>query len=218
MSDVEELLGRLDLTGYGRILSDVVRRGYWKGHKVGSDEVGFVFEEQDEYTMDALENRIIELSEKTQSKLIGDLKQTLREGLSERKSIAEIGGKVGEVFDGLRTWETERVVRTEVMTAVNTGRNDAWMKSRVVEWKCWWNAAIGNKRTAEDSKRMYGQIVKVEEQFVDPMDGSRYMMPPNRPNCRCTARPLRNLPEDVVWIGGQMYDGKMARKESKVYQ
>ncbi len=217
MFDIDVLLARLDLDTYSKILSDVVKRGYWQGHKKGGDEVGATFEEQDPYIIQALKDRIIELSETTQARLIGGLKESLMEGLRERESISSMVGRVGEEFVGMRDWETERVVRTEVMTAVNTGRNDAWMKSRVVDWKCWWNPAVGNARTGEDSKRMHGQIVKVDEQFVDPMDGSRHMMPPNRPNCRCSARPLKNLPEVIVYIGGQMYDKKMVQKEAKAY-
>lgn len=216
--DIDSLLSRLDIAVLSSILTTIVNGGYWKGMKAGSEEVtGVTFEPQDKFTITALQDRVIELSTSTRNRVIGDLKQSLMEGVSNRESIFDLTERISESFEDMQRWQIERVARTEVMTAVNMGRNDAWIQNDV-PYKVWWNAAINNKRTADDSKRMYGQIVKVDEPFRDPMNGNQFMMPPMRPNDRCTARPLRALPEDVTIIGGMMYDSQMIQKEARVYK
>ena len=216
--DIDSLLSRLDIAVLSSILTTIVNGGYWKGMKAGSEEVtGVTFEPQDKFTIAALQDRVIELSTSTRDRIIGDLKQSLMDGVANRESIFELTERISESFEGMQRWQIERVARTEVLTAVNMGRNDAWIQNGV-PYKVWWNAAINNKRTADDSKRMYGQIVKVDESFRDPMTGIQYMMPPMRPNDRCTARPLRALPEDVTIIGGMMYHSRMIRKEARVYK
>jgi len=219
MIDVDLLLAKLNFETLRSILRNIVTQGYWHGMKAGQKEtLGKFIEPQDQFTIDALENRIMLLSQGTKDRIIGNLKEHLIEGISLRESIPSLMERVRDDFAGMKEWETERLVRTEVMTAVNTGRNDAWITSNVANYKMWWNAAIGNKRTADDSKRMYGQIVKVDEPFIDPETGTHYMMPPMRPNDRCTARPLKVLPENIILITGQMYDGTKAQKEAKIFK
>ena len=41
-------------------------------------------------------------------------------------------------------------------------------------------------RTGDDSKRLNGQVVAFNENFVDPKTGAKFFSPPHRPNDRCT--------------------------------
>jgi len=82
----------------------------------------------------------------------------------------------------------------------------------------WWNPDVGSKRTADDSKRFHGQIQRVEDPFKDPLDGKLVMTPPNRPQCRCGMRTVRELPKELVWIGGIMYDGRYVQKEASMHK
>ena len=154
-----------------------------------------------------LDQKIIQLSEETGNRLRGDLRKALEEGVRNREGVSELKERVKGVFEGLEGWKTERVVRTEVSQATHQGRNAAWIVTGV-PYKMWWNPDVGSKRTADDSKRFHGQIQRVEDPFKDPVDGKLVMTPPNRPQCRCGMRTVRELPKELVWIGGIMYDGR----------
>lgn len=102
------------------------------------------------------------------------------------------------------------------MGAVNLGRNQGWIEGGT-PYKMWWNPAITSSRTADDSKRMHGQIVEATKPFMDPLDHRTYMTPPMRPNDRCGMRPLHSLPENVILIAGQMYDRRYVQQEAMKY-
>lgn len=218
--DLNKLFGGIDFNKFVRIVSSYSHKGWREGDQVGRDETKAEFgrdEIQDEYVLRALQNKEFLLSEKTKKRLIGDLRETLLEGSRNRESLFDIEKRVKEIFVDFKEYESERVVRTEIMTATNQGRNDAWNRNPEISWKVWHNANIRGKRTALDSKRMFGQIQEKDKPFVDPMDGRSYDMPPMRPNDRCTAIPLRKLPSEIVYIGGQMYDESKVQAEAKKY-
>ena len=166
-------------------------------------EYGFVRAIPDPRALEYLQYRQFILSEKTKEKLIGDLRYQLLEGMKSSEGIDQIKRRLDTVFKGSEV-NTERIARTETLNAMNAGRLEAYEASEVTHYKMW-RAAINNKRTAEDSRRLHGQIQELSDPFVDPKTGEGVMHPPNRPNCRCTMIPLRKLPENVVYKSGQMY-------------
>ena len=157
-----------------------------------------------------LHERVIILSEKTANRLKGDLKYELVEGMKNGESIKEIKQRLKPIFDDMKDYELERLARNEVMDAMNEGRMEAYREDGDVRYKVW-KAALKNARTAEDSKRLAGQIQPLDKPFVDPETGKTCDHPPNRPNCRCGVIPLEELPEDIVYRGELMYHPQYMR-------
>jgi len=218
--DFEMLFSQFDFRDFVRIVTDYSHKGWREGEESGREETRAEFgrnEIQDKYMLEALRNKEIVLSEKTQNRLIGDLRKTMLEGSTNRESLFDMEKRIKNVFTDFKEYESERVIRTEVMAATNQGRNDAWNNNPNVRYKIWWNANVKSSRTADDTKRMFGQIQEKNKPFVDPMTGSAYMMPPMRPNDRCTAIPLVKLPDNIVMIQGQMYESDKVQKEARAY-
>lgn len=151
-----------------------------------------------------LNERVILLSEKTADRLKGNLKYELVEGMKNAESIKEIKQRLKPIFDDMEDYELERLARNEVMDAMNEGRIEAYREDGGVRYKVW-RAALKDKRTANDSKRLAGQIQPLDKPFVDPETGKTCDHPPNRPNCRCGTIPLEELPDDIVYRGDLMY-------------
>lgn len=115
------------------------------------------------------------------------------------KEIA--GGKVvrtveEEIKEGLfvryRSW-AERIVRTEGMAGLNEGAMQAMHDQRAQNFpdlkkKC---VEVFDRRTAQDSYAVHGQVRALEEMFVDGA-GRRYLQPPGRPNDRACTVPWRD--------------------------
>lgn len=201
---IERIVGALGLSTLKTRLWSKVRQAFNFTNDVTQIEYGFERASPDQLALDYLEERAIILSDKTKDNLTGDIKFQLLEGMRNTESIDEIKRRLDTIFER-NTVNTERIARTEVLNAMNAGRQSAYEASGVVKYKQW-RAAMKNARTAADSKRLNGQIQELENPFIDPKTGDSFMHPPNRPNCRCTSIPLRKLPPNIVRKGGQMYN------------
>jgi SPP1 gp7 family putative phage head morphogenesis protein len=201
-------------TDFRKILLKSVMGAFKTSHQNTNVQYGFGGTKPDQHAIDYLQERVFILSDKTTSKLEGDLRFELLEGLKNNESISAITKRLDGIFSDMMPWQLERISRTEILNAQNAGRMSAYEKSGVVKYKMW-QAAINNARTAADSKRLHGQIQPLDKPFVDPKTGDTFMHPPNRPQCRCTLIPLRKLPDDVITTGGLLYaaDKKMGKIE-----
>jgi len=126
-------------------------------------------------------------------KLYQEMDAAIKAGMSERDALSQIETRVKGLFDdSFQEWELERLVRDQVLVATKEGRRDGWQEggAKYRQWK-----AHFDKKTADDSKRMNGQIASIDEPYTDPMTGDKYMIPHIRPNDRCWEIPLFELPE-----------------------
>lgn len=201
---IDKIIAALGIAKFRNVLWQKVKRAFGFSFHGTNIEYGFARATPDERALTYLEDRIFILSDKTQAKLVGDLRWELLEGMKNAESIDEIKRRLDGIFKG-NTVNTERIARTEVLNAQNAGRQSAYEESGVVHYKQW-QAAINNKRTAADSKRLHGQLQEIENPFIDPLNGDSFMHPPNRPNCRCSVLPLRKLPPNIVRKNGIMYN------------
>lgn len=167
-------------------------------------EFDFKRSSPDPRAIDYLNERVIVLSEKTADRLKGDLKYELVEGMKNAESITQIKQRLKPIFNDMEDYELERLARNEVMDSLNEGRMEAYREDGDVRYKVW-RAALNDKRTADDSKRLAGQIQPLNKPFIDPQTGKTCDHPPNRPNCRCGTVPLEELPEDIIYRGDLMY-------------
>lgn len=175
------------------------------------EEYGFMRASPDLRAIDYLRERTILLSEKTADRLKGDLKYQLMEGMKGTESITEIKQRIKPIFDDMQDYELERLARNEVMDALNEGRMEAARDDGDTRYKVW-QAALKDARTADDSKRLAGQIQLLEEQFVDPKTGKQCDHAPNRPNCRCGIIFLEELPDNIIHRGELIYHPLYAYK------
>ncbi len=194
-------------------ISEASHESMVTGWHAGSQEVGVRSNYIDPTLIRIIQQRSIILSQNTADRLRGNLKQALIDGITQRQGIDDISRKISEIFDGLATYEAERIARTETLTAFNLAREVAWQQNPTVHYKMW--LAHFDHRTADDSKRLSGQIQEIGQQFVDWKTGQTVMQPPLRPQDRCTSIPLMKLPDTVVKWHGMLYDEKYLVRDAK---
>ncbi len=112
-----------------------------------------------------------------------EIKEALKEGISEGEGIADLSKRLNEVFESRKTWETERIARTETIEASNAAELESYRQSRVVEKKEWL-AELDNK-TCEICVPLNGEQVDLNKNFSGGFD-----YPPAHPSCRCTIIPV----------------------------
>jgi len=132
-------------------------------------------------------------------KLQAEIDAAIKGGMSEKEALGQIEGRVKGLFeDNFKDWELERLVRDQYLVATKEGRRSGWqdggVKFRV------WRMHLDSK-TGDDSKRMNGQIVGIDEPYVDPKTGDKYMVTHIRPNDRCYEEPLWEMPETKMKKG-----------------
>jgi SPP1 gp7 family putative phage head morphogenesis protein len=207
---IDRIVGAVGLAKFRNTLWGKVQQAFRFSFHGTNIEYGFARATPDERALKYIEDRIFILSDKTQAKLVGDLRWELLEGMRNSESVDEIKRRLDGIFKG-NTVNTERIARTEVLNAMNAGRQSAYEESGVVGYKEW-HAAMKNPRTAADSKRLHGQLQVLSDPFIDPKTGDECMHPPSRSNCRCTFLPRRKLPENIIYKNGIMYNADTIQK------
>jgi len=209
---ISKLLDSLHIKDFRTLLIGSTISALTSSHENTNIEYGFRETKPDPEAISYLETRAIILSEKTASRIEGDLKFELLEGLKASESIDQMTERIGKVFKaGTPRWQLERIARSEIIDSQNAGRLSAYKASNVTKYKMW--VAAKGVRLCALCKRLNGQIQPLDKPFVDPEDPSKtWMHPIAHPNGRCSTVPLRKLPDDVVKIGGQMYDASRVTK------
>lgn len=164
----------------------------------------------DEEMLSILRERSLLLTRSLSEETLKNIKMVMYEGMKNNTKRSEIRKKINDILNEV-DWKAERIVRTELTNARETARQENWEKSNVITHKMW-SAKLGDTRTGEDSKRLHGQIQKIDEPFIDPKTGDTFMHPPNRPNDRCTMVPLFELPKKITRKNGIMYNANMIQK------
>ena len=137
-------------------------------------------------------------------KLQQEVNAAVMEGMVEDEALNMIETRVKKLFeDSFPKWKLERLVRDQFLVALKEGRRTGWQRGEVKYRK--WQMTRDHK-TAEDSKRMHGQIQPIDQPYVDPKTGDKYMIPHIRPNDRCFEVPLWELPKNIIKRKGQMYE------------
>lgn len=211
---VRKLIEMLDNTQFSQILESSALAGYVLGMTTGAADMKLTRELTPD--IDAIASiglRTQALSDSTiarakadlafnADKLYKEMDAAVKAGMSEGEALHQIEGRFRKLFDeSFKEWELERLVRDQVLVATKEGRRDGWQEGGALfrQWK-----AHFDKKTADDSKRMNGQIAAIDEPYVDPKTGDKYMIPHIRPNDRCWEIPLFELPEHTI-KGGLKY-------------
>jgi len=119
--------------------------------------------------------------------------QEIEEGVALGQSIPQIEGRLMKVFDFSKGVRSERIARTETLSAINQGAQEAYEQSNVVERKMW--IATMDGRVREFHAEAHRQVVPLESTFLVggqqlSHPGAIGGSPANVINCRCTMVPV----------------------------
>jgi SPP1 gp7 family putative phage head morphogenesis protein len=110
-----------------------------------------------------------------------DLRAELQRGIMAGEGISKLKARVSKVFDVGET-RAEAISRTESNRAENNGKLQAFKNSGKEMIKEW--VTHFDNRTSEVCKRLHGQKIKLNENFVDKKTGWEGPCPPSHVNCR----------------------------------
>ena len=109
------------------------------------------------------------------------LRKALGEGISSGEGVSELSERVSGVFKTRTKAESERIARTEVISASNGAELEAYKQSGVIEKKEW----LAEPDACEICAALDGEVVKLNKMFSGGFD-----YPPAHPNCRCAILPV----------------------------
>ena len=136
-----------------------------------------------------LRNHAITVSQKTAERIDKDIQKILTKSETEGTNSRGVAKHITQKFKDLKTWEAERIARTEINAANNLVSHNRLLESGLVDYKQWLTAEDGRVRTSH--KHMNGEIARIGEPFSN---GLQYPGDHNGPlaefiNCRCTIIP-----------------------------
>lgn len=194
---------------YARILDRNVHRAALHGREEIAELLPgrLEFDDFAVHTKQALREYVFIASERTISRMAGDVMGELVHGYEGGLGIDQIAENLKLQFDGMMDWELKRVARTEINSFQNVG---AYLTCQElgVEYHQWWTAEDERVRETEQANHveMHGQIVKLGERFSN---GLEYPGDRNGPieeyiNCRCRPVPFF-IPEGMRVPTGKTY-------------
>lgn len=132
-----------------------------------------------------INDKTFKFANEVNKETLSTLRIELREAISTGEGIKEAEKRIERVFDMARGYRTERIARTEIISAYNNGAMEAYKQSQVVEEKEWISSRDADVRP---SHQIDGEKVGLDETFSN---GLQYPGDPAGPpeevcNCRCT--------------------------------
>lgn len=123
------------------------------------------------------------------------VQQAVAEGFGQSETISQIADRIDEIYDFAAKGRSERIARTEVISASNAGSLQA-MQELGAESKEWISSR--DSKVRETHQRLDGQVVKVSEKFTSPsgvtldFPGDPGADPAETVNCRCSVVPAES--------------------------
>lgn len=179
---------------------DVSFRGMWiDGHDLGRElaiqqyDLGISFDLSRPEVEDALRTNAFVASEATKGRMVGDISEALATAYSEGLSIPDIAQRLeDDVFQSMRGYESERIARTEVVSASNKGGHEAYVDGGAIGEE-WLTAVDGRERPSH--REANGQVVPIRDAFIVGGNRAEYPGDPalpisERAQCRCSSAPV----------------------------
>lgn len=138
------------------------------------------------------------------------LNKTLAEGIQAGEGIGDLKARVNGVYEGIDSYRSERIARTETIKASNSASVDAYRQTGYVTAKQW----VINPDACEQCEEFDGKIIGLDDNFLDL--GQSYTIgsgddeqtftndydtieePPLHPNCRCTIAPITDKQSSLL--------------------
>lgn len=150
-------------------------------------------------SQDRITARIDKVASAYTDELKSTLVKTIRTGLEQGQTIAQITNGIESTYSEWQGWRAERLARTEAIHEANYAALDAYSQSTVIIKKEWY----ANPDACEYCQAMNGQVMDLEEAFVQKgatvsgVDGGTFLADYEdveagdlHPNCRCTILPV----------------------------
>lgn len=156
------------------------------------------------YTEDHLSSYTFTASEKTMSRVDGEINKILTTGYQEGWGVKDVRNRIQERYGQFTTWEANRIARTEMQTAHNMGMMNQYQEMGV-EYKEWRSAH--DKRVRTSHIYMDGEIAPLDEKFSNGL-----MYPGDKSgkirewiNCRCSVLPYLMEPGKNAPVGQSQF-------------
>jgi SPP1 gp7 family putative phage head morphogenesis protein len=176
--------GATEAAQHGRnaIISELQRQGVGLQFTAFSDDMSRLIREG-----------VFEASERTLQRMTGDVMSNLAQSYEDGLGIDDAARRLDDVFDDLRTHESERIARTEIQSRQNEGAHRT-IEEFGVQYEQW--LAADDDRTRESHAEINGVIVRTGDLFPlgpgvqYPGDFSSGADLSELINCRCRVRPI----------------------------
>ncbi len=136
-----------------------------------------------------LDEKAFKFADEVNDATEAELRKALTEAITAGDTIVDVEKRIEKVFDMARGYRTERIARTEVVSASNQGAFSAYEQSGVVQETEWITARDADVR---ESHQIDGQERGLGKEFSngllypgDPNGGADEVI-----NCRCTIAPV----------------------------
>jgi SPP1 gp7 family putative phage head morphogenesis protein len=129
--------------------------------------------------------RNFQASEKTIQRVNGNINQVLQNSYNEGWGVPKTVTNLKNEFNKLKTWEANRIARTEINSAKNTAAYQQLLEDNI-EYHQWWSASDNHVR--DSHSEMHGLITAVGNPFPNGLlyPGDRSGPISEWINCRCT--------------------------------
>ena len=151
-------------------------------------ESHFIVEENKLIT-EKIKQTNFKFSDKTKQRVTREINEILTHSETEGIGPYQVAEQIKDKFNDLKTWEANRIARTEINRADNEYRFNDIMDNDLIDYVKW-HANIDEK-TRDSHEHVNGEIVRKGELFSN---GLRFPGDPNGPakevmNCRCSITP-----------------------------
>jgi len=171
-SEEVDLFAKLSFPMFEDIVS---RRG-----DVAAELVGATFL-VDQKVIDFIDGKAFRFASEVNETTQAALREALGEGVVAGEGVPQLKNRVSEIFQDRKSWEAERIARTEVIEAHNQADVLAYKQSGVVSKKEW----LAEPDACEICREVDQQQVLLNDSFSTGGDS-----PPAHPNCRCAILPV----------------------------
>lgn len=135
-----------------------------------------------------MRNQTFIASQKTMARVKGNVEKNIANSYQNGLGIKDAARNLKKEFRNMKTYEVNRIARTEINSAQNTGAFETY-KDYDIHYHQWWTG--GGRRTRDSHKKIHGVIVPINTMFPN---GLLYPGDRNGPirewiHCRCTTVP-----------------------------
>ncbi len=171
---------------YSPLMKNAIKDAGSKAAKLVANDG--TFDDATKVVQNYIKNRTFDFSfemNQQTNKLLGD---QLAEAVAAGESILQIRGRVSDLFDNMEEYRSERIARTEVVSASNFAATEAYDQSGVVNEIQW--LATEDDRTDGECASLDGTVIDLGASFAENDYFGDVEYPPIHANCRCTVVPV----------------------------
>jgi len=161
------------------------------------------------HVQQAIDKQVLKFSFKVNKVTKEQVREVLKTAESEGQTVGDVADSLEEIFKFAKRFRAIRIAKTEMKNAAESGHQEQWEASGVVEgnqWKCSPNAC-------KSCRELNNKVVKIGEDFTPGIT-----RPTLHPNCDCFLsavlkkqyrRVFKSLERKVGWYGVDL-DGTLA--------